>query len=309
MIAFHDWLARLVSKPATRPSITRRAQLDSLEKRQLLTVSEPIDTSVSAASENLQTVVVVVSNDSPILESPAADAPMGPLPLEEPGGGEGEGYGWVQGTGAGTGFVPGSVLASADSINWGDNTIEDWEEAGDGSGSMCGFASGTGGSSGSSSGGSSESGSGGSSASGSGGSSASGSGGSSSSGSGGSSGSGSSSSSGSGSSSSSGSGSGSSSGSGSNSSSSGGGNLAPVIHGFDWSVAEGRYTFSGYVSDDQYVGGLTIQFGGLLDGETAIVQQDGSFSFSTNLENTMGEVTSKVQDNEQLWSEEEIVYM
>ena len=62
MISFHDWLARLVSKPATRPSITRRAQLDSLEKRQLLTVSEPIDTSVSAASENLQTVVVVVSD-------------------------------------------------------------------------------------------------------------------------------------------------------------------------------------------------------------------------------------------------------
>jgi hypothetical protein len=287
MIAFQDWLSRLVAKSSVRPSTTRRAQLDWLERRQLLTASEPIDTSVEPLDENLQTVIVVASSEPEILESPSTELPMGPLPLDEAG--SGEGYGWVQGTGAGTGFVPGSVLASADSIQWGDNTIEDWEGTGDGYGDMNDFASGSGGSSGSGSGGTSESGSGGSSGSGSGGSSASGSGGSSGSGSGSSSGSGSG-------------GSGSGSGSGS-------GDTAPVIHDFTWSMGNSQYTFSGSVTDDEDVYGLTIVFGGLLQGEIATVQQDGTFSFSINLENPIGEVTSIVQDYDQLWSEEEIVYV
>jgi hypothetical protein len=283
MIAFHDWLARLAAKSSARPSTTRRAQLDWLERRQLLTTSEPIDTSVAPVDENLQTVIVVASTEPEILESPPADLPMGPLPLEDAG--SGEGYGWVQGTGAGTGYVPGSVLASADSIQWGDNTIEDWDETGDGYSEMDGFASGSSELSGSGSGGTSESGSGGSSASGSGSSSGSGSGGSS------------------------GSGIGSSSGSGSGGSGSGGGDTAPVIHNFDWTMGNGYYTFSGSVADDEEVSGLTIIFGGLLQGEFASVQQDGTFSFSINLENPIGEVTSIVQDYDELWSEEEIVYV
>lgn len=86
-------------------------------------------------------------------------------------------------------------------------------------------------------------------------------------------------------------------------------NAAPVIHDFDYSYDNGVYTFVGTVTDDTDPFGLTINFGGLLDGKSAIVGEYGEFSFSIELENPNGGATSIVQDLGGLWSNEELVYV
>lgn len=317
MITLHDWLSHF-RKPssAAAPVKKRRAQLDPLEERRLLTVSEPVDTldASEGSTDELQPFVFVLSTSAgePVLQSPSGTEPVGPLTLEESG--SGEGYAWVQGSGSGSGYVPGSVLASSGPLDWESTSSSGstTETGGDGwgaFGSSSGDTSGSGGESGSGDG--SASGYGSAWGSGSGETSGSGFGESSGSGTGSTSGSGDGDSSGSGSggSSDSGSGTGSSSGSGSGASGSGSeDNTPPVIHDFNWVFEDGFFTFTGSVTDDEDPAGLTIIFGGAISS-SCVVEANGSFQFVTTIDNPLGEVTSQVQDRDLAWSEIETVFI
>jgi hypothetical protein len=74
-------------------------------------------------------------------------------------------------------------------------------------------------------------------------------------------------------------------------------NPAPHIWSFEATEGQdGLWTFSGYVEDDN-PGLLTITFGGLLEGQTVVVELDGSFTLSVVLDpEAYGLVTAQTTD-------------
>jgi len=75
----------------------------------------------------------------------------------------------------------------------------------------------------------------------------------------------------------------------------------PVITSFSGTSEAGFWQFTGQVTDDKSVSGLVVSFGGLLDGETATVNQDGIFSFTIFLPlSTIGSVTAITTDLDDL---------
>jgi hypothetical protein len=116
-------------------------------------------------------------------------------------------------------------------------------------------------------------------------------------------GSGSASSSGSGSGSTEGSGSASGSGSGSGSASSTSSGQPPSINGFGWTRDGSWLRVTGSVSDDEDPTGLTINFGGLLQGGGTAVLDGDYFIFEIQIGNTVeGSVTAQVTDRSGLTS-------
>lgn len=82
-------------------------------------------------------------------------------------------------------------------------------------------------------------------------------------------------------------------------------NVAPVISDFDWYVGvTGLIVFHGTVTDvDNDPTGWTVEFGGLLAGETATVISDGTFEKIVELDpETWGTVTAQTEDDEGLLS-------
>jgi len=77
---------------------------------------------------------------------------------------------------------------------------------------------------------------------------------------------------------------------------------APTISSFRAVEGPTLWTFTGTVTDDDVVVGLTITFGGILSGYTATVMSDGSFEFSIDLEQ-VGTVTAQTTDFEGLDSD------
>jgi hypothetical protein len=73
--------------------------------------------------------------------------------------------------------------------------------------------------------------------------------------------------------------------------------LAPAIIEFNaHDMGNNYWVFSGRVQDENPAG-LTVQFGGLLEGRTATVQADGTFMLSAQFEpGACGEVTAQVAD-------------
>jgi hypothetical protein len=83
------------------------------------------------------------------------------------------------------------------------------------------------------------------------------------------------------------------------------GNISPEILNFSGTNGgAGWWTFSGQVIDDSSVDGLTVTFGGLLEGHTTTVGTDGTFEHVANLPSgTSGVVTATVTDRDGLTSE------
>ncbi len=82
------------------------------------------------------------------------------------------------------------------------------------------------------------------------------------------------------------------------------GGTCPSIMNFQGVQGPNGWTFSGSVQDDESVEGLTVNFGGLLSGQTASVAADGTFSITVVLEpDAQGIVTAVVTDLDGLTSE------
>ena len=70
------------------------------------------------------------------------------------------------------------------------------------------------------------------------------------------------------------------------------------------------WRFVGGVFDDQPVGGLIVEFGGLLEGETTVVSDDGWFEiFASFPPGTNGIVTATVTDHDGLVSDMAVVWV
>jgi Ca2+-binding RTX toxin-like protein len=80
----------------------------------------------------------------------------------------------------------------------------------------------------------------------------------------------------------------------------------PVITDFDWEIVEGDLlVISGHVDDDSDLEGLTIHFGGALEGYTATVDENGDFELVLEEEEvSSGTATATITDWEGLQSEE-----
>jgi hypothetical protein len=87
------------------------------------------------------------------------------------------------------------------------------------------------------------------------------------------------------------------------------GNVAPVINDFVYAHAGAdAYTFQGTVIDEN-PDGMVITFGGILAGETALVQADGSFSITRIITpGTVGDVTAITTDDGGLVSNQAVDY-
>jgi hypothetical protein len=87
--------------------------------------------------------------------------------------------------------------------------------------------------------------------------------------------------------------------------------IAPEIMNFTGSEGTPDFwTFTGSVLDDKSVEGLLVDFGGLLEGQSTMVQADGSFELSfTFPEGTTGWVTATVTDWDGITSEEVMFYV
>lgn len=80
--------------------------------------------------------------------------------------------------------------------------------------------------------------------------------------------------------------------------------LPPIIENFSASCQGEYWRFSGRVLDDKDVAGLTIRFGGLLNGCTATVDEDGFFEYIAVLGfNPVGSVSAYTIDLDGLRSE------
>jgi hypothetical protein len=80
--------------------------------------------------------------------------------------------------------------------------------------------------------------------------------------------------------------------------------LPPIIIEFDAECQNGVWLFSGHVLDDKDVTGLTIHFGGVLAGQTATVNDEGSFELIITLDpGTSGFATAYTIDRDGLKSE------
>jgi len=79
--------------------------------------------------------------------------------------------------------------------------------------------------------------------------------------------------------------------------------LAPSITSFTKQEDWGIWRFNGTVIDDKPVAGLTIDFGGVLDGQTATVDGDGNFELVIELPSgTTGTATAQTTDADGLVS-------
>jgi len=88
------------------------------------------------------------------------------------------------------------------------------------------------------------------------------------------------------------------------------GEIPPGIINFTATLVGNSWVFTGEVVDDEEVYGLTITFGGLLDGHSTTVNQDGTFEYTYQFPSgTMGTVTAVVTDIDGLQSDEEQVYI
>ena len=90
-----------------------------------------------------------------------------------------------------------------------------------------------------------------------------------------------------------------------------GGGVPPEIVNFVRSSAGGGWwIFTGEVVDDEYVEGLTIEFGGVAEGATTTVRTDGTFSYTGYIApGTTGLVSATVTDRDNLTSETEYCYI
>jgi hypothetical protein len=82
--------------------------------------------------------------------------------------------------------------------------------------------------------------------------------------------------------------------------------IPPEISGFTcYESSPGVWTFTGSVSDDEGVSGLMVEFGGVLEGQSTMVREDGTFEFTMLLPpNTMDIATAVVTDWDGIRSEE-----
>ena len=81
--------------------------------------------------------------------------------------------------------------------------------------------------------------------------------------------------------------------------------IAPEISDFlATESTPGMWTFTGRVSDDESVHGLLVHFGGVLEGESTMVREDGTFELIILLDpNTVGIATAVVTDWDGITSE------
>jgi hypothetical protein len=76
------------------------------------------------------------------------------------------------------------------------------------------------------------------------------------------------------------------------------------------SLGGGWWVFSGEVVDDEYVEGLPVEFGGLLEGPTVNVQSDGTFEYTCYIDPTRaGLVSAMVTDRDGLESDYAYCYV
>lgn len=79
--------------------------------------------------------------------------------------------------------------------------------------------------------------------------------------------------------------------------------LAPSIDSFGYQIQWGLYQFHGSVLDDKPTDGLTVHFGGVLDGQSATVDANGHFELIIALPSgTTGEATAQTTDADGLTS-------
>lgn len=89
------------------------------------------------------------------------------------------------------------------------------------------------------------------------------------------------------------------------------GDVPPEIQNFSGTNGSGlSWTFTGTVIDDLSVEGLTVTFGGLLEGHTTTVRADGTFEHIAEIPfGTSGFVTATVTDANALTSETVYFYV
>jgi hypothetical protein len=82
--------------------------------------------------------------------------------------------------------------------------------------------------------------------------------------------------------------------------------IPPEIENFQGTESTpGMWTFSGNVVDDTGVYGLIVEFGGLLEGQSTMVRENGTFEFTIQLDpNDIGFATATVTDWHQITSQE-----
>jgi hypothetical protein len=81
--------------------------------------------------------------------------------------------------------------------------------------------------------------------------------------------------------------------------------IAPEISGFFATESTpGMWTITGRVTDDESVTGLIVHFGGVLEGQSTMVREDGTFEHIILLDpNTVGIATAVVTDWDGITSE------
>ena len=89
------------------------------------------------------------------------------------------------------------------------------------------------------------------------------------------------------------------------------GQIDPEITSFSGTQQNpGGWIFTGQVVDDESVEGLTVTFGGLLEGHTTTVRADGTFDYEAIIPTgTSGFVTATVTDRDGLTSETVYFYV